>query len=1430
VRRSLCEALEPRRLLSAIVWSNRGSTANDTDGFNRVFGGLANQARAVIDADLAAWQRVIASFNYGNGTDTYTVAVNMNAAALTTPGNGVGANASFTNSINGKPSQGAVGIGWRNIAASGNSSNGWYLDPTPTDSSEFQGTRSNGYVQGPTAALGGGDLFSGVLHELGHAFGLSSNASINAFATDTGATDVINAPAASPAAHYWRLDTPNSHTLWTGYDSGGATGGATGQAGAQHFAPAGAVVDQNGRKYYGQTGLMNAFFSSRSLINDDLAFILQDVYGYTIARPSQFGTFYDTLDANGTLRIDAPTGNVNNNLDLQVNGGNLFATLSLGAGQVLGIDAPSVVSIFPLANVKSIRIDMGDGTDAVTIAPLAGTIPITLDGNGGNDSLTINGSGGDDNFVVNGGVVTGTGVNVTSAQGMESLVINTGLGDANVDLGALFNFSAAIEVNASGGNETLRISRVGAYAGTINISGNGGADTIYVGTNATTNAVNARLTVNGNEGNDAIYLAPTDFFLSTGVINRPVTVNGGNDNDRVILTAGLLAAISSLVTFDGGPNTGGFGDEVVLNDGSDFGDSTYNIYPASIAKNAASVINFAGAETLTLNGGAGANAFVVASFVTQRVQAYGYGGNDNFVVGGGVISTTSNNTFDGGGGVDTITFNDSQSATARIWDVHPDEIFFGGLIPLATAGFESVAIYGGINGDEFDFYGEIRQNLYVDGGYGANNFIWRAANNFYYYADGGAQVQYAATLVGGIIGGNSLNVLDSTRVQADYYLTPGIFSNTEPGGVGYEGATFNYSGFANVAITAGADDDTFTVVGTPADIINQTTLLLGGGSDTVRVYPRKADGARSLLSPLGIGGGAGTDAVTVDDSGSATPATWTVNNLFGPGTQNVSVAGSPLGMAGDVEANALVGSQADDVFNVNQYTSGTRLIVYGQAGNDTTNVGNGSVVANLTGIAGLFFDGQGGAADAFNLNDSAATVGATFRRYLGTLSVTGSGGYTVAMTDANLETVSMAAGGGSDVFRISGVAAATALNLAGGAGLDVLLIGDGVVVTDPVRGPINFDAGPDAGRVQVVDTAANVGKTLHLDATSLGAYAGDTLFGPGGSLQFTPLVDQVISGLTFAAMSILLGSGGDTVYAQPFATGQVNVEGRGPTASPGDRLFLALAAAQNYGITTTFGGNGTVTSSNLKTLSWYTFESAPTVDAVAPAVAQQDFAFNGAKPAVAIRFNEDVGASLAKALAAGAFNLVNVAAAAGAVGAAPGAAGLPGIAYALSYDPATLTASLTFPSYPNGALPDGNYRLTTNAGYADTSGNAGVPASFDFFVLAGDANHDRVVNFSDLLALAKNYNQTGRTFAQGDFNYDGTVNFNDLLALARKYNTSLPAPAEPVATPSPLTATAVIAPVLRDTTVDQPVSSTTRAAPRAAAAAPRPKPAKRARP
>ena len=60
--------------------------------------------------------------------------------------------------------------------------------------------------------------------------------------------------------------------------------------------------------------------------------------------------------------------------------------------------------------------------------------------------------------------------------------------------------------------------------------------------------------------------------------------------------------------------------------------------------------------------------------------------------------------------------------------------------------------------------------------------------------------------------------------------------------------------------------------------------------------------------------------------------------------------------------------------------------------------------------------------------------------------------------------------------------------------------------------------------------------------------------------------------------------------------------------------------------------------------------------------------------------------------------------------------------------------------------------------------------------LPGDANLDRLVNFDDLLILAKNYGVTsGSDWLHGDFDQTASVDFNDLLVLAKHYNAGVAA-------------------------------------------------------
>jgi hypothetical protein len=366
------------------------------------------------------------------------------------------------------------------------------------------------------------------------------------------------------------------------------------------------------------------------------------------------------------------------------------------------------------------------------------------------------------------------------------------------------------------------------------------------------------------------------------------------------------------------------------------------------------------------------------------------------------------------------------------------------------------------------------------------------------------------------------------------------------------------------------------------------------------------------------------------------------------------------------------------------------------------------------------------------------------------------------MNQANIEQVEITAGAGNDAAVVFSQPAGQLFSVFGGEGNDSFH--NGSLTGEGVRGQVRFygDGGAD-NRVVLNDVADATGDTFHITQGTIGALPGDDFFGPGGSLSFSSV----------QRIDITCSQGTDTVYAQPNAATVININGSTPSASPGDTLNLALAAAQNPVITGTTSGN--VTSDNLQTLNWAGFEEAVGVDDVAPAVVIADINVdgvdapgrNGAKrQSIDVQFSEDVSLTIEQ----GWLELTNLTT--GEV--------VPAGYIAVTYDSATNTAHFTFPGYANGVLPDGNYAGRIHAGLPDLFGN-GMPADapFEFFFLNGDANHDGSVDVADLGILASNWQQTGATFSQADFNYDGSVDVADLGILASKWQGSLPMPSLP---------------------------------------------------
>jgi hypothetical protein len=241
------------------------------------------------------------------------------------------------------------------------------------------------------------------------------------------------------------------------------------------------------------------------------------------------------------------------------------------------------------------------------------------------------------------------------------------------------------------------------------------------------------------------------------------------------------------------------------------------------------------------------------------------------------------------------------------------------------------------------------------------------------------------------------------------------------------------------------------------------------------------------------------------------------------------------------------------------------------------------------------------------------------------------------------------------------------------------------------------------------------------------------------------------------------GTGADRINVTPSTTMSFSVNAGSPgLTAPSDRLGLPTSTTGAIlNLTGIDSGNYTFADGRLP-IGFTGIEQLSPPDTTRPKVNTATF-HPGGRPSIEVNFSENVmgGVDLAD------LQVTNL---------ATGQL-LPASAFVVNVS-GSLIINTSASWLPIGTLADGNYRARIPAAsLMDPSGNT-MLADFtlDFFVFAGDANGDRVVDFLDLAKLAQNYNTNGgMTWAQGDFNGDGNVDFLDLAILAQRYNWSLPA-------------------------------------------------------
>ena len=376
------------------------------------------------------------------------------------------------------------------------------------------------------------------------------------------------------------------------------------------------------------------------------------------------------------------------------------------------------------------------------------------------------------------------------------------------------------------------------------------------------------------------------------------------------------------------------------------------------------------------------------------------------------------------------------------------------------------------------------------------------------------------------------------------------------------------------------------------------TVILGNNPNTVTLYPHDILSNTTINGNLGIIGGTGSDILRVDDAAYSVPINYSFSNPFGSGTQNLYGLGSAgLGTAG-IENWVINAGTGNDTFAMNQFASGIGVTLNGGNGDDVCDFGNNNVPGNITSIASFLFNGEGGT-DTFNLRNATPANSFTYAVPGNTtLQVTRSSpSYFVSLEYYNTEHKIVYAGPSADTMNITSFASGE-LEFHGAGGDDVLNL---PASSDSIGRKVSFfgDAGTNNRIVQSGNTKA-AATTMHVTTNTIGAFPGDNFFAAGGSMSFD-LVQNI---------TLRMGSGADVAYVAPNAVAAITVIGGNPTSAPGDSINLALGDAQNYAINGT-PASGSVTSSNLKTLSYSGFESGPVVDDASPILVDADFNLGG---------------------------------------------------------------------------------------------------------------------------------------------------------------------------------------------------------------------------
>jgi len=1042
------QVLEDRTLLSNIVWDNRGDVS---DGFDAAFDEDAELAREVVDAALQDWEDLIVDFNYANdpGTNDLTMTIFMDP---TLPAGTLGlSQAVVLDSVDddgipfGKPISGTLRLGLLDNDGDGDS-DGWFIDPTPNDHSEFLGLAdgtspniTNAFMLeatpgGPADNLN--DLYSLVIHEMGHAVGFGSTAGsdfqTSGLFTDTGIVDdSTTGNVANP--NFYVFQGPSVNALLTAANLNSDAGTAVHTAGDRaNNVP----VQFNGQNFYGTRDIMNrngVTNDRRALISNKLALMLQDV-GYTINGLPEFDAHAYALlnETSGHLTIrggrdDVVIGNVvqgssDDTVIIDRFGNSLMVSVDIGvdipgtgAGQDPLDQSNAFITFFNIGDISSISIDTYGGEDTIDIRGLADGMTLVINAGDDDDSITI----GDGLLEDIESTVTTLG-NV----GNDTVRYNDSLHDSGEDY--------SLEEFFEGFLDEFERSGVGSFLHS--------AENVVI------------------DGGSA-----ADSYTLQGTVAANVTLNAGGGADDITVGDGDLDQFSGTVSINGGSQGVGQVDSLLVDDSLHAGAETYTINSGLVTRSGLPLFafTFSAIETLDVEGGTSANTFNVNGTADGvDVTVTGGPSSDIFHVGNGDIDT---NLGDGllhivggaGDAVDQLILDDTLDTGNDSYFFDDNEFNkFNYVGTLTFAQIEHVNLDANHHNNQVHvFRTPTGTGLTINGG-GGNNTVFAGNGDF------DSNIRGDLTFNGGFDFDRFVILDNNDNVGNDTYV---FYGPTDSSPATFDKTSYNwvasYSSFVN-SVELEASDFNNTVFLNGAGVGAAVTLNMNVGDDTIHVGSGVLDDFAELIT---VDGGAGIDDITLHDETDTGDDTYWVGNNFALKSSGFSLAYE------NAETFTLNANPDQNTINVESVLATTPMWINAGASSDTIHLA--PTAQQLSFIhAAVHVNGQDGVDNVFLHDELSNPLDPLPFAVTDDQVLRPPPPFRVPRFELNyeeLERLLLQLGAADDLVDIQNTAPGMHVVVESGFGEDTVL------ADVPTPATLTFDGGADDDTVQLVGTAAS---------------------------------------------------------------------------------------------------------------------------------------------------------------------------------------------------------------------------------------------------------------------------------------------------------------------------------------------------------------------